>query len=74
MKQLIGTISVFVAFAVALLFINVWFVASSGACNIGFTVNAFGEQWLEYILWLFVTPLLVLGFHYTLEAAGYMNS
>jgi uncharacterized membrane protein len=67
MKRLVAVIAVFEAFSLALILINIWFLAALNGGSIMLTVTAYGERWAEYLLWLVLTPVLVLGFHYTLE-------
>jgi bacteriorhodopsin len=70
MKRLLAVVSVFEAFALATFARNRWFLASPQGGSVTFTVDAFGERWAAYLLWLVLTPVLVLGLHYTLEAIG----
>ncbi|WP_436932805.1 hypothetical protein [Halosimplex halobium] len=68
MRRLIATISTFVTFALSLLVITVWFLAAATDGGLTLTVNSYGERWVEYLLWLVLTPTLVLGMHYTLRS------
>lgn len=67
MKRLVTVIAVFEAFSLAVVFINVWFVAMLNGGSMRLAIDAYGEMWLEYVLWLVLTPVLVVGFYYTLE-------
>lgn len=67
MKRLVTVIAVFEAFSLAVVFINVWFVAMLNGGTMRIAIDAYGEMWLEYVLWLVLTPVLVVGFYYTLE-------
>ncbi len=67
MKRLVTVIAVFEAFSLAVVFLNVWFVAMLNGGSVWLAVDAYGEMWLEYVLWLVLTPILVVGFYYTLE-------
>lgn len=70
MKRLLAVISVFEAFSLAFLLLNIWFYISLQGGSVTVSVEMFDERWAEYVLWLVVTPILVLGLHYTLEAIG----
>lgn len=70
MKRLIAIVAVFEAFGLAFLALNLWFFASVQGGSVTVAVDAFGERWAEYVLWLVLTPVLVLGLHYTLDAFG----
>lgn len=74
MKRLLAVISVFEAFSLALLALNIWFFVSLQGGSVTLSVDAFDERWAEYVLWLVLTPILVLGLHYTLEAIGTPDS
>jgi uncharacterized membrane protein len=67
MKRLVTVIAVFEAFSLAIIFINVWFVAMLNGGTMRIAIDAYGEMWLEYVLWLVLTPVLVVGFYYALE-------
>ena len=47
--------------------INIWYLARLNGQSITLRINAYGEMWVEYVLWLVLTPVLVLGLHYTVE-------
>jgi len=74
MKRLLAVVAVFEAFALATFALNLWFLASLQGGTLTISVDAFGERWAEYVLWLVLTPILVLGLHYTLEAIGAPDS
>jgi uncharacterized membrane protein len=67
MKRLVTVIAVFEAFSLAVVLINVWFVAMLNGGSMRIAIDAYGEMWLEYVLWLVLTPVLVVGFYYALE-------
>lgn len=67
MKRLVTVIAVFEAFSLAIIFINVWFVAMLNGGTMRIAIDAYGEMWFEYVLWLVLTPVLVVGFYYALE-------
>lgn len=67
MKQLLALIAVFEAFALSLFLLNIWYIAFLNGQSITLHVDTFGEAWIEYLLWLVITPILVLGLHYTIE-------
>ena len=67
MKRLLAVVAMFEAFSLSVLMLNGWFVASLHGGTVTVSVDAFGEMWVEYVLWLVLTPVLVLGFHYALE-------
>lgn len=67
MKRLVTVIAVFEAFSLAVVFINVWFVAMLNGGSMRIAIDAYGEMWVEYVLWLVLTPILVVGFYYALE-------
>ena len=67
MKQLIALIAIFEAFALSLFMMNVWYLALLNGESITLQINSYGEMWLEYILWMILTPILVLGLHYAVE-------
>lgn len=67
MKRLVAVAALFEAFSLSILFINGWFVAMLNGGSVTVSIDAFGEMWFEYVLWLVLTPVLLLGFHYLLE-------
>jgi len=66
-KRLISLIAVFEAFALSVFMINIWYLALLNGQSITLRIDAYGEMWVEYVLWLVLTPVLVLGLHYTVE-------
>ncbi|MFC7133611.1 MULTISPECIES: hypothetical protein [Salinibaculum] len=67
MRELIKRLALFEAFSLALLSINIWFLAYANGGTLRLAINTYDEMWLEYALWLILTPILVLGAHYILE-------
>lgn len=67
MRQLIKILAVFEAFALAFTFINIWFLAFLNGGKLTIHLNLYSEVWAEYVLWLLLTPLLVLGSHYIIQ-------
>lgn len=67
MKRLLMIIAIFEAFSLSFLVLNLWFLAFLNGDSVSIQINAFGEMWPEYLLWLVLTPILVLGLHYTVE-------
>jgi len=67
MRQLLSLIAVFEAFALSLFMLNVWYLAFINGQSITLYIGRFEEVWVEYVLWLVLTPVLVLGLHYTIE-------
>lgn len=67
MKRLLAIVALFEAFSLAVLLINGWFVAMLNGGSVTVSIDAFGEMWVEYVLWLVLTPVLLLGLHYAVE-------
>ncbi|MFC6864195.1 hypothetical protein ACFQGE_12105 [Halomicroarcula sp. GCM10025817] len=67
MKRLLAIIAIFEAFSLSFFMLNLWYFAFINGESVSIQINAFGEMWGEYLLWLILTPVLVLGLHYTLE-------
>jgi len=67
MKRLITVIAVFEAFSLSIVLMNVWFVAMLNGGTMRLSIDAYGEMWAEYVLWLVLTPVLLLGLYYVLE-------
>ena len=63
-RSLVKTLFVFEAAALSLLMMHLWFAAYTSGGSLTITVDRYGEARLEYVLWLVLTPILVLGLHY----------
>jgi len=60
-------IAIFEAFGLSLFMFNLWYLAFLNGSSVTIQINSYGEMWVEYVLWLILTPILVLGLHYTIE-------
>lgn len=70
MRRLIAVLAIFEAFALSLCMMNLWYLAFLNGGTVTISINSYGEMWPEYLLWLVVTPILVLGLHYAVEEVG----
>jgi hypothetical protein len=63
-RSLIKTLALFEATALSLLVIMMWFAAFANDGTVTLYIDRFGEAGVEYLMWLVLTPILVLGLHY----------
>jgi len=63
-RSLMKTLAVFEMAALSLLLAQVWFLALANGGRVTIAIDAYGEAGLEFVLWLVLTPVLVLGLHY----------
>ena len=65
-RRLLALIALFEMAALSVVLANLWFLALRNGGRVTIHVDLFGEMWAEYLLWLVLTPVLVLGLHYAL--------
>lgn len=65
-RRLVALLALFEMAALSVVLANLWFLAFRNGGRVTLHIDLFGEMWIEYVLWLLLTPVLVLGFHYAL--------
>lgn len=65
-RRLVALLALFEMATLSIVTANVWFFAFRNGGRVTVHVDLFGEMWVEYVLWLVLTPVLVLGLHYAL--------
>lgn len=64
--RVIAFVGVVWSLGLAFTLVQIWFAAYiAGAATV--TVDAFDEQWIEYVLWYVAWPAIVLGTYYAIE-------
>lgn len=67
MKRVIETVGYFLAVTLSLVFGHVFLIAITSGGSVTIAVDQFGEMYPEFVLWLVMTPLIMLGLAYHLE-------
>lgn len=65
-RSLIKTLAVFEMAGLSLVLILLWFAALGNGGSVTVTIAQFDEAYVEFVLWLLLTPVLALGLHYYL--------
>lgn len=67
LKELIEILGIFSMFALSVVVYLVWWLAFREGGQLSLHINLFGEMWVEYLLWVVVTPLITLAMYYYLK-------
>jgi len=67
LKDVIELLGIFSMFGLSVFAYLAWWLAFQNGGSVRIDITVFGEMWVEYLLWLFVTPLITLGVYYYLE-------
>lgn len=67
LKEIIEILGIFSMFALSVFVYLVWWLAFKEGGQIWLKINVFGEMWVEYALWVVVTPLITLAMYYYLK-------
>lgn len=67
LKEAIEILGIFSMFALSVLVYLLWWLAFREGGQLRLHLNLFGEIWVEYLLWILVTPLITLGMYYYLK-------
>lgn len=67
LKEAIEILGIFSMFAMSVVLYLVWWLAFREGGQLRIHVNMFGEMWVEYLLWVIVTPLITLAMYYYLK-------
>ncbi|WP_135806343.1 hypothetical protein [Halorussus marinus] len=70
LKDVVEILGIFSMFGLSVFAYLAWWLAFHNGGTVRIDVTAFGELWLEYLLWLVVTPLITLGLYYYVERGG----
>lgn len=66
-KEAIEILGVFSMFALSVFAYLVWWLAFRNGGRVTVDVTVAGEMWLEFLLWLVLTPLITLSMYYYLR-------
>lgn len=66
-RRLVKRLAVFEALGLALITATIWTAAHANGGTITLDITQFGERWVELAVWVLLTPILVLGLHYSIE-------
>lgn len=67
LKEAIEILGIFSMFALSVVVYLVWWVAFRAGGQLHLRIDMFGEMWVEYLLWVIVTPLITLAMYYYLK-------
>jgi CBS-domain-containing membrane protein len=67
LKRFLGVLGIFWAIALAMLLTMLWFAAHVSGDAVTVTINDYGEQTAELVLWFVVWPVIAVGLFYGLE-------
>ena len=67
LKEVIEVLGIFLMFALSIFTYLVWWLAFANGGRIWVDVTLFGERWVEYFLWLVITPVITLALFYYLK-------
>ena len=67
LKEAIEILGIFSMFAMSVVVYLLWWLAFREGGQLRLTIEMFGEMWLEYLLWVVVTPLITLSMYYYLK-------
>lgn len=66
-KEAIEVLGIFSMFALSVFTYLVWWLAFQNDGRIRIDINVVGEMWVEYVMWVFLTPLITLSMYYYLK-------
>ena len=67
LKEAIEILGIFSMFALSVVAYLVWWLALRKGGQLQLSIKMFGEMWIEYLLWVIVTPLITLAMYYYLK-------
>jgi len=67
LKELIEILGIFSMFALSVVVYLLWWLAFREGGELTLYLDMFGEMWVEYVLWIIVTPLITLAMYYYLK-------
>lgn len=67
LKEVIEVLGIFSMFALSIVSYLVWWLAFRKGGHLRLHINMFGEMWIEYLLWVIVTPIITLSMYYYLK-------
>ena len=67
LKELIEVLGIFSMFALSVVVYLVWWLAFREGGQLRLSIDLFGEMWVEYLLWIVVTPVITLAMYYYLK-------
>lgn len=67
LKEAIEIFGIFSMFALSVVVYLVWWLAFREGGQLYLRIDMFGEMWVEYLLWVIVTPLITLAMYYYLK-------
>lgn len=67
LKEFIEVLGIFSMFALSVVVYLLWWLAFREGGQLRLRIDMFGEMWVEYVLWIIVTPLITLALYYYLK-------
>jgi len=67
LKEFIEILGIFSMFALSIVVYLLWWLAFREGGQLNLSINLFGEMWVEYVLWIVITPLITLALYYYLK-------
>lgn len=67
LKEAIEILGIFSMFALSVLVYLLWWLAFREDGQLQLKLNLFGEMWVEYLLWVVITPIITLAIYYYLK-------
>lgn len=64
LRECIEILGVFSMFGLSVLIYLLWWIAFFEGGRIWIDITRFGERWVEYAIWMVVTPLITLGMYF----------
>lgn len=66
-KEFIEILGIFLMFGLSVVTYLVWWLAFREGGAVSIRVDLIGEMWVEYVLWIVITPLITLSLYYYLK-------
>jgi uncharacterized membrane protein len=67
LREAIEILGIFSMFAMSVVVYLLWWLAFREGGQLRVRIDAFGEMWVEYVLWVVVTPIITLALYYYLK-------
>lgn len=67
LKEVVEILGIFSMFAMSIVVYLLWWLAFREGGQLQLRIDMFGEMWVEYVLWIVVTPLITLAMYYYLK-------